>query len=69
MATDIEAAQRKLSGRVMGKPGISGTAIGLKGGKPCLTVYVNGEVEAGLVPGSISGFRVVVERTGPFRRL
>ena len=69
MAEDIESAQRKLSDRVMGKPGVSGTAIGQKGGKPCLKVYVNGPDAGGSVPKRVGGFPVVVENTGKFRRL
>lgn len=53
----------------MGRPGISGTAIGRKGGKDCLVVYLNGEVDAGLVPAQVDGYPVVTERTGVFRRL
>ena len=69
MADDIQAAQRTLTGRVMGKPGITGTAIGLKGGKACLKVYVNGDVSPGVVPKKVGGFPVVVEKAGTFRRL
>lgn len=69
MAEDIESAQRKLSDRVMGKPGVSGTAIGQKGGKPCLKVYVSGPEASGSVPKRVGGFPVVVENTGKFRRL
>ena len=53
----------------MGKPGVSGTAIGRKGGKDCLMVYVNGDVAPGLVPKKVGGFPVVVEKTGTFRKL
>ena len=69
MSDDIQAAQRKLTGRVMGKPGVSGTAIGRKGGKDCLKVYVDGTVASGLVPKQVGGFPVVVEKTGTFRKL
>jgi hypothetical protein len=65
---DLEAAHRELTKRVMGRPGVSGTAISADAsGRPRLTVYVSdGEAEASL-PGSIRGIPVVAERTGPFR--
>ncbi|MDA0327991.1 MAG: hypothetical protein O2958_03100 [Gemmatimonadetes bacterium] len=69
MADDIKAAQRKLSGKVMGKAGISGTAIGEKNGKPCLKVYVSDSKAGRSVPGAVAGFPVVVEVTGGFHRL
>lgn len=53
----------------MGKAGVSGTAIGQHGGKPCLKVYVSDDNARKKVPGRIGGFRVVIERTGGFRRL
>jgi hypothetical protein len=69
MGEDIESAQRKLTARVMGKPGVSGTAIGMKSGKPCLKVYLSGPDASGSVPKRVGGFPVVVESTGKFRRL
>ena len=69
MADDIKTAQRELNGKVMGRPGVSGTAIGESGGKPCLTVYVSDSKDGGSVPKRIGGFPVVVENTGEFRRL
>lgn len=66
---DVQAAQRKLTGQVMGKPGVSGTAIGQKRGETCLMVYVSGDVAAGLVPNRVGGFPVVIEKTGTFRKL
>lgn len=69
MAGDIEAAQRELTSKVMGRPGISGTAIAQKSGKPCLKVYVEDRDARGSVPKKVGGFPVVVEVTGGFRRL
>jgi hypothetical protein len=65
----LEAARRELTNRVMGKPGITGTAVGERGGKPCLLVYLTDEKARSSVPGSVGGFKVVVEVTGAFRRL
>ena len=53
----------------MGRPGIAGTAIGQKNGKPCLKVYLSDSKAGTKIPKSIGGFRVVVEKTGGFRRL
>ncbi len=69
MAGDITKAHRELTSRVMGKPGVSGTAIGQKAGKPCLKVYVNDAKAGRAVPSTVGGFRVVVENSGSFRRL
>jgi hypothetical protein len=65
----LEAAQRKLTARVMGRPGVTGTAIGERGGKPCLKVYVSERDVAKTLPRSVDGFKVLVEVTGTFRRL
>ena len=66
---DIKAAHRKLTSKVMGRAGVSGTAIGQRGGKPCLKVYVSDTEAGSSIPGSVGGFPVVVEKTGGFRRL
>jgi len=65
----IKAAHKELTGKVMGRAGVSGTAIGEKGGKPCLKVYVNDSKARPSIPGTVGGFPVVVEKTGGFRRL
>jgi len=69
VAKDIEAAQRELTGKVMGKPGVSGTAIGQRGGKPCLKVYVSDSRAGQSVPRKVGGYPVVVETTGSFKKL
>lgn len=69
MSEDIKEAQGELTARVMGKPGVSGTAIGLHGGEPCLIVYVLDETAAESVPRSVMGFPVRTEVSGRFRRL
>jgi hypothetical protein len=66
----VKAAHRQLTERVMGRPGVSGTAIGEDGGRPCLKVYVSDEAAAAAhVPAEVGGYRVVVEKSGPFTRL
>jgi hypothetical protein len=69
MGGDIKTAQRELNGKVMGRPGISGTAIGERDGKPCLTVYVSDSEAGKSVPKRVGGFPVVVEKSGGFQRL
>lgn len=69
MSGDIESARRKLNAKVLGRDGVSGTAVGLKGGSPCLKVYVRDAAAAKAVPSSVDGFPVVTETTGTFRRL
>ena len=51
--------------------GVSGTAIGMRGGKPCVKVYVEKDdprLRARL-PRRAGGFPVDVEVTGKVRRL
>lgn len=69
VAADLRAAQRELTARVMGRPGVSGTAIGERGGKPCLKVYVTDADCGRAVPKRVGGYPVVVETTGTFKRL
>ena len=69
MASDLEAARKELTRRVMGRPGISGTAVGERNGKPCLKVYVNDREAGRSLPKDVGGYPVVVETTGPFRGL
>jgi hypothetical protein len=69
VSADLQAARRKLTEKVMGRPGVAGTAVSERGGKPCLVVYVSDQKGEKAVPSSVGGFRVVVERSGPFRRL
>lgn len=69
MSRDVQAAQRDLNKKVMGKPGVAGTAIGMHGGKPCLMVYLTEKSAGKSVPRSVKGVPVVTEVTGSFRRL
>lgn len=67
--SELKAALRELTGKVMGKPGVTGTAIGKKHGKACLKVYVSLRGPGRAVPSHVRGFPVVVERTGTFKPL
>lgn len=64
---EIEAAQRKLAERVMGRPGVVGTAIGMSRGEHCLKVLIADERGRSNLPRAIDGYRVVVEHTGRIR--
>jgi hypothetical protein len=66
---NLESARKRLTDEVIARPGVTGTAIGEKGGKPCLKVYVSDRKAAGSIPGKVGGFEVVVEDTGTIRRL
>lgn len=69
MDSRLEAAHRKLTKRVMGRPGVSGTAVGERDGKPCLTVYVTDPGVGKRLPRKLDGFPVVAEVAGPFKAL
>jgi hypothetical protein len=66
---DLEAARRELTRRVMGRPGVVGTAVGERRGEPCLKVYVEDDRAARTLPAECGGFPVVAETTGGFRPL
>ena len=69
MAPDeIKLAQRKLADRVMGRPGVTGVAIGMSRGDHCLKVLIADERGRRGVPREIDGYRVVIEHTGRIRR-
>lgn len=69
-ADKIRAAHASLTRDVIDLPGVSGTSVGVSGGKPCLTVHVEKRERAllGKIPNKVGGFRVVVEESGRFRR-
>jgi hypothetical protein len=69
LARDLEAARKELTREIMGRPGVSGTAVGERNGKPCLLVYVSDREAGRSIPKSVGGYPVVVETTGSFRRL
>ncbi len=64
----LKAAQRKLTGRVMGRPGVVGTAVGMSKGEHCLKVLIADDRGRHGVPKEVDGYRVVVEHTGRIRR-
>ena len=66
--SDIKAAHRKLTSSVMGRKGVSGTAIGQDSSGPCLKVYLTDSAARASLPKSVEGFKVIVEKTEGFRR-
>ncbi|MDX1493505.1 MAG: hypothetical protein R3253_05580 [Longimicrobiales bacterium] len=66
---DIRAAQSTLNDRVLGKPGVEGTAIGQHRGSPCLKVYISDSKAKSVIPSKVAGYPVVVETTGRFGKL
>jgi len=68
LTDDMKSALDKLTKKVIDMPGVSGTAIGLAGGEPCLKVFVSGKDGSSGIPSSVDGHRVVVEKTGTFKR-
>lgn len=71
MSGSIDRAHDRVTRRVIGMKGVSGTAIGMRGGKPCVKVYLEKDdprLRARL-PRRAGGFPVDVEITGKVRRL
>ena len=64
----MKRALDRLTRKVIDLPGVTGTAIGLARGKPCLKVFVSDREESTRIPSSIDGHEIVVEKTGTFRR-
>ena len=64
----MKGALGKLTKAVIDRPGVTGTAIGLSRGKPCLKVFVKDRRAAGKIPSRIDGHRVEVEVSGTFER-
>lgn len=70
MSGSVEAAHDRLTRSVIGKKGVAGTAIGTRGGKPCLKVYLekNDRALRRKLPRSVGGIPVDVEVTGKMNR-
>lgn len=64
---NLKKAHEKLTRKVMGRPGIAGTAVGERGGKSCLLVYLKSRGAGKDVPRSVDGFPVVTEVSGDVR--
>lgn len=69
MDSRLERARRKLTDKVMHRPGVTGTAIGEHDGEPCLVVYLESKEDGARIPGAVDGFPVIKETTGKIRSL
>jgi hypothetical protein len=63
----VKAALSELNRKVLGRPGVGGTAVGESGGAPCLLVYVKDAGARKGIPARVGGVPVKVQVTGPFR--
>lgn len=71
MSGSIERAHDRVTRKVIGIRGVSGTALGTRGGKRCIKVYVENDDPAlrARLPRRAGGFPVEVEVMGKLRRL
>ena len=71
MGDSIDRAHDRVTRRVIGMKGVSGTAIGTRGGKPCIKVYLEKDDRRlrSRLPSRAGEFPVDVEVTGRVRRL
>lgn len=70
MSGSVGAAHDRITRRVIGMKGVAGTAIGTRGGKPCIKVYLEEDDKAlrGKLPRRVEGIPVDVEVTGKMKR-
>jgi hypothetical protein len=68
VSAEVSAALTELNGKVLGTPGVTGTAVGEAGGKPCLVVYLSDASARGNIPSRVGGVPVRVEVTGRITR-
>lgn len=69
MDPKLEAAHRKLTEQVMGRPGVTGTAVGKRKGKHYLLVYLTDGKAGKDLPRTVDGIPVLKEVTGDIRAL
>lgn len=71
MSPPIDQVLRAHRDEWLAIPGVQGTAIGLKRGKPCILVLVAHRTKevAARIPRKVDGYAVVVEESGRFRAL
>lgn len=67
----IERVQEEHTNEWMAIPGVVGTAIGQREGKPCILVLTASNMEhvRQKVPASVEGYPVVVQHVGEIRAL
>lgn len=66
IAISIEAAQERLTAKMISMPRVTGTGIGECGGRPCIKIFLEKKTPDLMVeiPSNYEGFTVVVEETG-----
>jgi len=71
MTQTIEQVQREHTDEWMAIPGVVGTAIGRRNGKPCILVLTASDTEhvRRKVPSTVGGYPVAVEYAGEVRAL
>ena len=71
MSGSIDSAHDRVTRKVIGMKGVAGTAIGERGGKPCIKVYLEEDDKAlrRKMPRRIGQIPVDVEVTGKMTRL
>ncbi|MHB8895621.1 MAG: hypothetical protein ACYC99_10655 [Candidatus Geothermincolia bacterium] len=68
-STTIEGVKARHTAELMAMPGVAGVGIGQVNGRKVITVYLESsspELKAG-IPGTLEGFEVVTEVTGPIK--
>lgn len=68
MSPELKAALAELNRKVLGRPGVGGTAVGESGGSACLVVYLSDAGARPSVPDRVRGIPVRVEVTGRVER-
>jgi hypothetical protein len=68
---NIKLVLRERTREWMAIPGVVGTAIGRSEGKPCIMVFASSDPEKlrAIIPTTVEGHAVVIEKTGAFRAL
>jgi hypothetical protein len=67
----VEQVLQEYTKKWMAIPGVEGTAIGQKRGKPCITVFSSIEPDKlrNAIPSEIGGYQIVIKLTGTFQSL
>ena len=67
----IREVLEERTGEWMAMPGVVGTAVGQRDGRPCLVVLVAVRTDelAARLPAEVEGYRVVIKESGELRAL
>ncbi|MBN1973030.1 MAG: hypothetical protein JW787_05290 [Sedimentisphaerales bacterium] len=68
---NIEQVQKEHTDEWMVIPGVEGTAIGQKQGKPCIIIFssIAPKKLKNLIPSIIEGYPIIIRLTGKFHAL